>query len=105
MKNFLAISIMIASLQTGFTNFSFGDNNIYPQSISDTSVPENIKVEDKTIDEVIKSPTPPKQEKVKYVSQVTKYGFKDLFKNYSYNSSMPYGSQVNPNAETYMQDY
>ena len=105
MKNVLAISILITALQTGFTNFSFGHNNIYQQSISDTSVPENIKVEDKTIDEVIKSPTPPKQEKVKYVSQVTKYGFKDLFKNYSYNSAMPYASQVNPNAETYMQDY
>lgn len=105
MKKFLAISILFIIFQTGFTKFSSGKNTVCQQSVSDTSIPENIKVEDKTIDEVIKSPTPPKQEKVKYVSQVTKYGFKDLFKNYSYNSSIPYSSQVNPNAETYMQDY
>jgi membrane-bound lytic murein transglycosylase D len=105
MKNFLAISILFFLLQTSFAKLSFGENKIWPQNLSDTTVPENIKVEDKAIDEVIKSSTPPKQEKVKYVSQVTKYGFKDLFKNYSYNSAMPYASQVNPNAETYMQDY
>ena len=80
-------------------------NKIFQQNIADTTVPENIKAEDKALDEVIKSPTPPKQEKVKYVSQVTKYGFRDLFKNYSYNPSISYASQVNPHAETYMQDY
>jgi hypothetical protein len=58
-----------------------------------------------TIEEVIKSKTLPKKEKVQYVNQVTKYGFKNLFKNYSYNSSIPYSSQVNPYAENYMQDY
>ena len=105
MKKFLSISILFILFQTGFTKRSPGENKIYQQNISDTAGPGNIKAEDKAIDEVIKSSTPPKQEKVKYVSQVTKYGFKDLFKNYSYNSSMPYSSQVNPHAETYMQDY
>ena len=88
----------------GFVQFSLGKNKSYLQNISDTTLPENV-AEAKAIDEVIKSPTPPKKEEVKYVSQVTKYGFKDLFKNYSYNSAIPYSSQVNPNAETYMQDY
>lgn len=60
--------------------------------------------EDKVIDEVIESKKPLK-ERVVYLSQVTKYGFKDLFKNYSYNSSIPYSSQVNPHAESYMEDY
>ncbi|MEO6330143.1 MAG: lytic transglycosylase domain-containing protein [Ginsengibacter sp.] len=60
---------------------------------------------DVTIDEVINSRTIPKSEKVHYVNEVTKYGFKNLFKNFSYNSSMPYSSQVNPYAERYMQDY
>ncbi len=46
-----------------------------------------------------------KKDKVEYLNQVTKYGFKDLFKNYSYNPSIPYASQVNPYAENYMQDY
>jgi len=105
MKNILAISILFFLLQIAFTNCSFARSKFYQQNISDTVVPENIKIEDKAIDEVIKSSTPLKQEKVKYVSQVTKYGFKDLFKNYSYNPSIPYTAQVNPHAETYMQDY
>ena len=63
------------------------------------------KEEDKVIEEVIGSKVPLKKEKVEYISQVTKYGFKNLFKNYSYNASMPYSSQVNPYAESYMQDY
>ncbi|KAA9041593.1 lytic transglycosylase domain-containing protein [Ginsengibacter hankyongi] len=105
MKKILIISILFFVLQIAFTNCSFAGNKFYRQNIADTVIPENIKIEDKAIDEVIKSSTPPKQEKVKYVSQVTKYGFKDLFKNYSYNPSIPYTAQVNPHAETYMQDY
>ena len=62
------------------------------------------KIENKVIDEVIESAKPEKK-KTEYLSQVTKYGFKDLFKNYSYNPSMPYASQVNPYAENYMQEY
>ena len=61
--------------------------------------------EDDAIEEILKSRELPKKEKIEYLSQETKYGFKNLFKNYSYNSSMPYESQVNPYAETYMQDY
>jgi len=63
------------------------------------------KVENKVIDEVIESKKPVKKDQVAYLSKVTQYGFKDLFKNYSYNSAIPYSSQVNPHAETYMQDY
>lgn len=61
--------------------------------------------ENKVIKEVIDSKNSIKKDKVEYLSKVTKYGFKDLFKNYSYNSAIPYSSQVNPHAETYMQDY
>lgn len=63
------------------------------------------KTENKIIEEVIESKDPIKKEKVEYLSQVTKFGFKNLFKNYSYNSSIPYSAQVNPYAENYMQDY
>jgi membrane-bound lytic murein transglycosylase D len=63
------------------------------------------KEEDQLIDEVIKNRTPPKKDRVQYFSQVTKYGFKNLFANYSYNPAKPYSSQVNPYAETFMQDY
>jgi len=57
------------------------------------------------IAEVIKTKAPPEKEKVQYFSQVTKYGFKNLFAQYNYNPALPYSSQVNPNAESYMQDY
>ncbi|HET7116146.1 MAG TPA: lytic transglycosylase domain-containing protein, partial [Hanamia sp.] len=80
--------------------YQSNEDTIITQSKIDTSG----KVEDKVIDEVIESKKPVK-EKVVYLSQVTKYGFKDLFKNYSYNSSIPYSSQVNPHAESYMEDY
>ena len=63
------------------------------------------ETEQQIIEEVIKNGTEEKKENLTYLSKVTKYGFKDLFKNYTYNPSMPYSSQVNPYAESYMQDY
>lgn len=105
MKKFYFILILSSFYQLGFAKFSFGYDTSFYQNIPDTAIKENDKEEDKAIEEVIKSPTPPKQEKVQYFSQVTKYGFKNLFKNYSYNPAIPYSSQVNPYAETYMQDY
>lgn len=62
-------------------------------------------VDNAAIDEVIKTRKAPKKEKIQYVSQVTKYGFKNLFSNYAYNTSIPYSAQINPNAESYIQDY
>ncbi len=73
--------------------------------ISKVKIDTSSNLENKVIDEVIQSKKAIKKDKVEYLSKVTQYGFKDLFKNYSYNSSMPYASQVNPYAETYMQDY
>ena len=88
-----------------FVKSSLGYNTSFYQALPDTTIKENDKEEDKAIEEVINSATPPGKEKVQYFSQVTKYGFKNLFKNYSYNPAIPYSSQVNPYAETYMQDY
>lgn len=62
-------------------------------------------LQDLTVDEVINSATPPPKQDIKHISEVTRYGFKDLFKNYVYNPAMPYAAQVNPSAEQYMQDY
>ncbi len=72
---------------------------------SSDTVYVNAFQENEAIEEVIESKTAVKKEKIEYLSQVTKYGFKDLFKNYSYNSSLPYSAQMNPSAENYMQDY
>ena len=73
-------------------------------TLVDTSIIKD-PVEEAIIAEVIKTKAPPQKEKVQYFSQVTKYGFKNLFARYNYNPSLPYSSQVNPNAESYMQDY
>jgi membrane-bound lytic murein transglycosylase D len=105
MKKFYFIFTLTFSLQLSFAGFSSGFNLSFYQKFSDTTIKDKDQQEDKAIDDVIKSSTPPKKEKVQYFSQVTKYGFKNLFKNYSYDPAMPYSSQVNPYAETYMQDY
>lgn len=78
-------------------------NNI-PPGFSDTII-EDIKQENVLIEEVIQSRVAPKKEKVEYFNQVTKYGFKNLFSNFSYNTSLPYTAQINPNAEIFIQDY
>lgn len=73
-----------------------------------TEVDTVIKIdpaEDSIIEEVLKTKAPPQKEKVQYFSQVTKYGFKNLFAQYNYNPALPYSVQVNPHAESYMQDY
>lgn len=61
--------------------------------------------ETSVIEEVVREKSAPAKEKVEYISQLTKYGFKNLFSKYSYNPGLPYSSQVNPFAEAYMQDY
>lgn len=74
-----------------------------PQVTADTTI--NEAEEDEAIEDILKKRTPPPKEKVQYFSQVTKYGFKNLFAKYNYNPTLPYSMQVNPNAESYMQDY
>lgn len=106
MKKVVAISFLCVLYIAG----AKGKDNVL-QSPSTSSfiikdtVPENIAKEDSLIEEVIKTRTLPKKDKVQYFNQVTKYGFKNLFSNYSYNASMPYTAQVNPNAESFVQDY
>jgi len=73
-------------------------------AIQDTTT-ENIVEEDAAIEDIIQARKAPQKEKVQYLSQLTKYGFKNLFTTLSYNPSLPYSSQVNPFAENYMQDY
>ena len=100
MKTILSIFFLIV-LQYSSSAKNFGDKNAL---VKDTLI-KTIEPEEEAIEEILKSNSLPKKEKIQYLSQETKYGFKNLFKNYSYNSTMPYSSQVNPYAETYMQDY
>jgi membrane-bound lytic murein transglycosylase D len=104
MKRFLSISFFLIVLQYSSSAKNFGDKNPLQKSLTDTIV-KSADSEAEAIDEILKSRELPKKEKIQYLSQETKYGFKNLFKNYSYNSTMPYSSQVNPYAESYMQDY
>jgi membrane-bound lytic murein transglycosylase D len=106
MKILLTILFIFSLLNfsaTG-TNISFSEKNIFDQV--DTTELDLVK-EDATIEEIIKSRENQKvkKEKIAYISQVTKYGFKNLFSNYDYNASMPYSAQVNPNAISFTQDY
>ena len=72
--------------------------------LADTTTPI-AKEEEEFIDEIIETRAVPRKDKVQYFSKLTRYGLKNLFPTLSYNASMPYSSQVNPNAENYMQDY
>lgn len=73
-------------------------------SLNDTTI-EDEKKEDAIIEAVIKTKNAPAKDQVQYFSQVTKYGFKNLFYKYSYNPSQAYTAQVNPSATGFIQDY
>ena len=66
---------------------------------------ENNAAADSLIETVIETKDAPQKEKVQYINQLTRYGFKNLFTQFGYNSALPYSMQVNPHAELYMQDY
>jgi membrane-bound lytic murein transglycosylase D len=102
MKRILSILFFLVFLQYSSSANLLEVLSPLQQVLLDTVVRSS---EDDTIDEILKSRILPKKEKIEYLSQETKYGFKNLFKNYSYNSTKPYSSQVNPYAENYMQDY
>ncbi len=77
---------------------------IYPANAQDST--HTVNAEDSLIGKVIDSkPDQLSKEKVAYVQQVTKYGFRNLFKDYTYNPLIPYSQQINPYAENYMQGY
>lgn len=65
----------------------------------------NDSIEHSLIEKVITSNNNIEKETTQQLSEFTRYGFKNLFSQYSYNSSLPYASQVNPAAEIYMQAY
>jgi len=107
MKKLLVISILFFQMLQVSAGESFlsVSKGLQLQNIKDTISDKDTAKENELIDEVVKSRTIPKKEKVQYFNQVTKYGFKNLFSNYSYNSTLPYNTQINPNAEIFVQDY
>jgi membrane-bound lytic murein transglycosylase D len=87
-----------------FTTLFIISTGVVAQNAADTNI-VNSPEADELIDEVLQNRALLTKEKVQYFTQVTKYGFKNLFAKLSYNPSQTYSSQVNPNAEAYMQDY
>jgi membrane-bound lytic murein transglycosylase D len=77
----------------------------FQQEQLDTIINKEDAAQDEVIDEVIKTKAPPSKDKIQYFSQVTRYGFKNLFTRNSYNPAMAYNQQINPNASTFIQDY
>ena len=106
MKKFLFI---LAGYFFFLSAHAAGKTFVFPlsqfQVNSNDTIPINIEKEDELIEEVVRTRTIPKKDEVTYFSQSTKYGFKNLFTNYSYNTSVPYTSQINPSAEIFVQDY
>ena len=101
MKFFFYINLFLISFFVH--SFTYGQLNPTGSTQEDT-IKQDEKTEDELIDEVVESKTQ-KKDKVQYLSQLTRYGFKNLFSKYKYNPTLPYSSQVNPQAEFYMQDY
>ncbi len=91
------------------SNWSYAEQHNSFHYKFDTASRDTIKnkefLEDSLISAIIETTSKPQQEKVQFLSELTKYGFKNLFNKFNYNPDQPYSSQVNPNAELYMRDY
>lgn len=89
----------------GFTTQSSYAQIIDSAVIAKADTAKIVQESDEIIEEIINDKKPLKKEKVEYFSQLTRYGFKNLFKQSAYTGNMAYSNQLNPFAETYMQDY
>ncbi len=105
MRNFILFSLLFIALDSLEAQTIVSTKTASSDSLNNPVKFEEINVGDKIIADIITTKKAPQKDKVQYFSQLTKYGFKNLFNKYRYNSSLPYSSQVNPNAEVYMQDY
>ncbi len=98
------LSTLLVPFANAETNLLINIQQVIVSEQGDTTK-EKVVEEEAIIENIIHTKNAPPKEKVQYISQLTKYGFKNLFSKYAYNSSLPYSSQVNPLAENYMQDY
>jgi membrane-bound lytic murein transglycosylase D len=96
-KRFFISAFIILMLSL---NLHAQENEVIPDTTKNTEV-----AEDSMIDEIVAKRKGLEKDKVQYFSQLTRYGFKNLFSKFSYNPLLPYSSQVNPQAEGYMQGY
>jgi membrane-bound lytic murein transglycosylase D len=71
----------------------------------ETILEEDTVKENQLIQQVILSKKIPTKDNVQYFNQLNKYGFKNLFSNNTFNNTISYKAQINPNAELFVQDY
>lgn len=104
MHNFFILLLIITTLFSGQSAMAQAD---VKATIADTGLITDTldKEEREIIDEIIKDRVPPRKEKIQYFSQVTRYGFKNLFANYAYNPQIPYAAQINSNASGFIDGY
>jgi membrane-bound lytic murein transglycosylase D len=57
------------------------------------------------INKVLEQGIVPDENQAVEIGSITRYGFKDLFNAYGYDSKLPYANQINPRAELYMSSY
>ena len=74
-------------------------------SSQETILEEDTVKENQLIQQVILSKKIPTKDNVQYFNQLNKYGFKNLFSNNTFNNTISYKAQINPNAELFVQDY
>ena len=106
MNRFLQISMLSFLALLPSAGNAFTSTNCAQQSIiQDTIIKEDTTRENQLIAEVKNGRKIPTKENVQFFNQLNKYGFKNLFSNNTYNSSLSYKTQINPNAELFVQDY
>lgn len=106
MNRFLQISILSFLALYPSAGNAFTSRNCAQQSIiQDTIIKEDTTRENQLIEEVMNARKIHSKENVQFFNELNKYGFKNLFSNNTYNSSLAYKAQINPNAELFVQDY
>ncbi len=106
MKRFLQISMLsLLALHPSAGKAFISTNCAQQVIIQDTIIKEDTAREHQLIEEVMNSRKIPTKENGQFFNQLNKYGFKNLFSNNTYNSSLSYKAQINPNAELFVQEY
>lgn len=78
--------------------------NLQLNPVSDT-LKEKPEVAAAWIEEIVAEKKEPEKEKVEYLSQLTRYGFKNLFEKYHYNPGITQSAHLNPQASLFIRDY
>lgn len=99
------ISILFLMLSIAGMSKSISETDAEYCVIKKDTAKKNDNEADSLINLVVTNKSIIKSDEIVKLGEFTKFGFKNLFYKFHYNSTLPYASQVNPNAELYMKDY